>query len=138
MLVFSEGCAGPTPKTPLRPRGLLNPVAELDRDWQDTWHVGVAYSHLTGKNSAYSMGLSYDSSPVEDEDRTFDLPVDEILKVSASYGWRGKKNLDFAVGGTLYLIGDAPIDDVAQGARVTGDFDNNAILFLGGTLRYVF
>ncbi len=118
--------------------GLLNPVAEIDRDWKDTWHAGIAYSHLTGNDSVYSIGISYDSSPVDDEDRTFDLPVDEILKISAGYGWKGDKNLDFAIGGTLYLIGDAPIDDLSQGVRTKGEFDENVILFLGGTLRYVF
>lgn len=118
--------------------GALNPVAELDRDWKDTWHAGVAYVHQTGQGSAYSVGFSYESSPVDDDDRTFDLPVDEIFKVSAAYAWKGQKNLDFSVGGTLYLVGDAAIDDISQGVQTKGEFDSNAILFLGGTLRYVF
>ena len=97
--------------------GALNPVAELDRDWKDTWHAGVAYVHQTGQGSAYSVGFSYESSPVDDDDRTFDLPVDEIFKVSAAYAWKGQKNLDFSVGGTLYLVGDAAIDDISQGVQ---------------------
>ena len=118
--------------------GVLNPVAELDRNWKDTWHAGIAYSHRTGRGSIYSLGFSYDSSPVDDGDRTFDLPVDEIFKLSAAYAWKGQKNLDFSIGGTLYLVGDAAIDDRSQGVRAKGEFDNNAILFLGGTLRYIF
>ena len=118
--------------------GMLNPVAELERDWKDTWHTGIAYSHRTGRGSIYSLGFSYESSPVDDDDRTFDLPVDEIFKFSAAYAWEGQKNLDFSVGGTLYLVGDAAIDDMSQGVRTKGEFDSNAILFLGGTLRYVF
>ena len=118
--------------------GLREPVAQLDRDWKDTWHTGIALSHRTGRGSAFSFGLSYDSSPVNDKDRTFDLPVDEIFKVSSAYVWKGKKNLDFALGGTLYLIGDAAIDDTTQGVHVQGEFDRNAVLFVGGTLRYVF
>lgn len=99
---------------------------------------GVAYVHQTGQGSAYSVGFSYESSPVDDDDRTFDLPVDEIFKVSAAYAWKGQKNLDFSVGGTLYLVGDAAIDDISQGVQTKGEFDSNAILFFGGTLRYVF
>ncbi len=118
--------------------GMLNPVAELERDWKDTWHTGIAYSHRTGRGSIYSLGFSYESSPVDDDDRTFDLPVDEMFKFSAAYAWEGQKNLDFSVGGTLYLVGDAAIDDMSQGVRTKGEFDSNAILFLGGTLRYVF
>lgn len=117
--------------------GFANPVVELDRNFKDTWHAGVAYSHRTGKGG-YSLGFSYDSSPVDDEDRTFDLPFDETFKLSGGYFWQGDRDLDFAVGGTLYLMGDAAIDQPAQGVRTKGEFDENLILFLGGTLRYVF
>jgi long-chain fatty acid transport protein len=123
--------------------GFLNPVAELDRNYKDTWHAGVAYSHRTGRGSGYSLGMSYDSSPVDDDDRTFDLPFDETFKLSGGYFWQGDRDLDFAVGATLYLIGDAPVDQTSPGPpalaeRAKGEFDENLILFLGGTLRYVF
>ena len=118
--------------------GRLNPVVKLNRNFKDTWHAGVAYSHRTGNGSHFSLGASYDSSPVDDDDRTFDLPFDEIFKLSGSYAWLGSKNLDFAIGGTLYLIGDAPVDMTAQGVRSKGEFDSNAVLFVGGTLRYLF
>jgi long-chain fatty acid transport protein len=118
--------------------GRLNLTAELDRNFKDTWHAGVAYIHTSGQGHGYSFGAAYDSSPVDDEDRTFDLPFDELFKLSASYFWEGDRNLDFAIGGTLYLIGDAPVDQTTQGVRASGEFDDNKILFLGGTLRYVF
>ncbi|MGB5776055.1 MAG: hypothetical protein WBP89_15495 [Sedimenticolaceae bacterium] len=60
------------------------------------------------------------------------------VPIGGTYSWQGGKNLDFSLGGTLYLVGDAPIDQTSQGVRVKGDFENNAVLFLGGTLRYVF
>ena len=84
------------------------------------------------------MGFAYDSSPVKNEHRTYDLPVDELFKLSASYFWEGTKQLDFSLGSTLYMIGDADIDVTAQGVRAAGKFDKNYILFLGGTLRYTF
>ena len=118
--------------------GVLNPVAQLDRNFKDTWHAGVAYAHQTARGSIYSIGFSYDSSPVDDEDRTFDLPMEELFKLSGSYSWETNKNLAYSLGATLYLVGDAPIDQTSQGVRVKGEFDTNAILFLGGTIRYVF
>ena len=45
--------------------------------------------------------------------------------------------LDFALGGTLYLGGDAEITQFSQGVAAAGDFDSNSILFLGGALRYL-
>ena len=118
--------------------GVLNPVAQLDRNFKDTWHAGVAYAHQTARAGIYSIGFSYDSSPVDDEDRTFDLPMEELFKLSGSYSWETNKNLGYSLGATLYLVGDAPIDQTSQGVRVKGEFDTNAILFLGGTIRYVF
>ena len=117
--------------------GLLNPVAQLDRNFDDTWSLGVAFAHFnetTGKG--YSVGFSYDSSPVDDADRTVDLPFDEIYKLSGAYGWKGKGGKDFALGATLYMIGDAAIDQTSQGVRVKGEFDNNFILFIGATVRF--
>lgn len=90
-----------------------------------------------GGNADNIFGVSYDSSPVDDDDRTFDLPVDEQLKLSAAYAWKGSK-LDFAVGATLMWAGDAKVDQTSQLVRAKGEFDENYILFLGGTLHYEF
>lgn len=114
-------------------------TAVIDRNWDDTWYAGVAVGHKLSSTSVVSAGISYDSSPVEDEHRTLDFPLDRLWKLSASYAWDdpGRK-LDYAVGATLYLIGDAAIDQTSQNVRVVGDFDTNLMLFLGGTLRYEF
>ena len=113
-------------------------VVVLDRNWDDTWHAGIALAHRMGSQSQFSLGLSYDSSPVKDKYRTLDFPLDEMWKFSASYGWERKENLKFAVGGTLALIGDAPLDQTAQGVRVIGDYDSNWMAIVGGTVYYAF
>ena len=113
-------------------------VVTLDRKWEDTWHAGIAYAHFVREDSGYSVGFSYDSSPVINKHRTFDLPVDETYKLSAAYFWKGSNRLDYSLGTTLYMIGDAKIDLTSQGVRAAGEFDTNYILFLGGTVRYRF
>jgi long-chain fatty acid transport protein len=113
-------------------------VVVLDRNWDDTWHGGIAVAHDLSPNSQLSLGFSYDSSPVDDEHRTLDFPLDEIWKFSAAYGWEHSDKLSFALGGTLMLVGEAPIDQTSQGIRVTGDYDSNLIAILGGTLKYNF
>ncbi len=123
--------------------GRINPSTTLERNFDNTWHAGIAFVHLEGDHGT-SIGFSYDSSPVDDRDRTLDLPFDEFYKVSMAYGWRGGKQLDFSVGGTLYLMGDAKVDQTSPdlpgipGTRVVGEFDTNMILFLGATARYRF
>ena len=108
----------------------------LERDWKDTWRAGVAFGHFDG-TQGMSFGLSYDSSPVSDSDRTVDLPVDETWQAGASYFLKGE-TLDFAFGSSLMYAGNGKIDQTAQGVRFKGEYDTNLILTLGGTLRYTF
>jgi long-chain fatty acid transport protein len=117
--------------------GTLNPSAALDREWKDTWHVGLAAARHTA-NKVYSMGIAYDSSPVSDGKRTIDLPMDSQLRVSAGIATDSSKRLDYSLGATLMYAGDAVVDQTAQGVRFKGEFDNNFILFVGGSVRYVF
>jgi long-chain fatty acid transport protein len=118
-------------------KGRVKTVKTIDRNWKDTWHVGLGLVKNLGDH-VYSMGVSYDSSPVDDGDRTLDLPVDEQFKISAAMARTGTGSFDYALGATLMNGGDAALDQTSQGVRVRGEFDNNWILFLGGTLRFQF
>ncbi len=117
--------------------GNLNPTVTLDRKFDDTWNAGIALAHAE-TNYSTSIGVSYESSPVDDKHRTFDLPFDEFYKLSFAYAWKGNKNLDFSLGSTVYLVGEAKTDQTSQGERVKGKFDTNYVVFLGGTARYRF
>lgn len=109
-----------------------------DRNWDDTWKAGIAYAYKLNDGRRYTLGLSYESSPVKDQFRTFDFPVTDVWKLGGAYTWKGSSNFDYAIGATLYLMGDAPVDQTDQGVRAAGDFDNFITLFIGGTLRYTF
>lgn len=117
--------------------GALNPEIKLDRKFDDTWNAGIALAHHESGH-ATSIGLAYESSPVGDNHRTLDLPFDELYKLSFAYAWTGQKNLDFSLGSTVYLVGDAKIDQTSQGVRTKGKYDTNYIVFFGGTARYHF
>ena len=118
--------------------GALNPAGVLDRKFKDTWSAGVAFVDISNKTRGYSLGFSYDSSPVSDKNRTIDLPFDENYKLSAAYRWDSGKQLDFGLGATLIYFGKGKVDQTSQGVRFKGEFDTNMALFLGGTVRYVF
>ena len=108
--------------------------AELD----DLLKVAAELKVEPIRNSLAGQSFALTITPVDDDARTFDLPFDETFKLSAGYFWQGDRHLDFAIGGTLYLIDDASIDQTSQGVRAKGESDENVILFLGGRLRYVF
>ncbi|UCC57303.1 MAG: outer membrane protein transport protein, partial [Gammaproteobacteria bacterium] len=118
--------------------GAVSIDTDIDRQFDDTWYARIGYAHQLAPESFLSLGISYDSSPVKDRHRTFDLPFDEYYKLSAGYGWKGKNKLDYALGATLMLLGDSEVQQSSQGVTAAGEFDTNYILFLGGTLRYEF
>lgn len=118
------------------PTGAGTVKATLDRDFDDTWYARAGFAHRIDPSSEFGFGLSYDSSPVRDSKRTIDLPLDEYYQFSAAYNRSIKPGLRYSLGATLMLVGDAEVKQTAQGVTFAGDFDRNAILFLGGTLRY--
>ncbi len=109
-------------------------VVALDRMWEDTYKVGVGAVRSKG-TQRISFGAAYDSSPVEDEDRTLDLPSDEQLRLSFMWGRERGGKYDWGIGGTLLWLGDGKLDQTNQGFRTAGEFDSNWTLFLGGTIR---
>ena len=122
-------------KTTLSSSGIS---AEDDRDWDDTWHTGVAYAQHLDNGHSYTLGLAYESSPVKDKNRTFDFPVDEIWKLAGSYSWKDIHKFDYALSASLSRYGDAAVDQTSQGVQAAGDFDQYLSMFVGGTMRYVF
>jgi long-chain fatty acid transport protein len=113
-------------------------VVVSDRNWDDTWHAGIAAVRVLSPNSLVSIGLAYESSPVKDEYRTLDFPVDEQWKLSAAYGWKQSDKMSFSLGATLSFVGDAALEQTAQRVTVRGDYDTNFLAIVGGTLRYEF
>ena len=111
-------------------------VTVLDRNWQDTWRTGIALGRFDGIKG-WTVGLSYDSSPVSSKDRTIDLPMDETYQAGASYYVEGE-NLAYSFGSSIMYLGDGAVDQTSQGVRFKGEFDTNVVLTLGATLRYTF
>jgi long-chain fatty acid transport protein len=111
-------------------------VVVMERDWKDTWRTGIAFGHFDGA-AGWTLGLSYDSSPVSDSNRTIDLPMDETWQAGASYFMKDG-NLSYSLGSSLMYLGDGKVDQTAQGVRFKGEFDTNVVLTLGATIRYTF
>ena len=88
-------------------------VKVMDRNWKDTWRTGIAFGHIAG-TKGWSFGLSYDSSPVTDKNRTIDLPMDEQWQAGASYFVEDKK-FSYSLGASIMYAGDGKVDQTAQG-----------------------
>lgn len=114
-------------------------VQELDRNWDDTWRVALGYATRGYAHdfSGWAVGLSYESSVVDDEDRTVDLPMDASWSLSGAYGrFNPEKKRGWSLAATLQLFDDAKLDQTAQGVRFAGEYDDYYVMFVGATYRF--
>jgi len=113
-------------------------VTGFDRDWKDTWHVGGALKYDFGVNHIVGMGISYDSSPVSNHDRTADLPLDEQFRVAAAYAKNNPIGLSYSFSTSYVYFGEGKMDQTAQDVRFKGEFDTNYLIFVAASVHYRF
>jgi long-chain fatty acid transport protein len=113
-------------------------TTSFDRDWKDTWHVGGALKYDFGVNHIVGMGISYDSSPVSNHDRTADLPLDEQFRVAAAYAKDNPIGLSYNLSTSYVYFGEGKMDQTAQGERFKGEFDTNYLIFVAASVLYRF
>jgi long-chain fatty acid transport protein len=112
----------------------------IDRDYKDTWHVAFGAQYRVAQPWLLTAGVSYDSSMMDDEDRTPDLPLGETWRfgLGARYDW--SQNLALGVGYTLLWSGDLDMD-VNRGplaGRVSGTYENTSMSFINFYLNWTF
>ena len=110
--------------------------AVLDRNWDDTWAVGIAASKHKPNGVMYGFGASYDSSVVDSSNRTIDLPLTDITRLSGGWGKRRTDKFDYGFGGTLYFAGSGNLSQTNQGETIAGEFDTNIIFIVGGSVSF--
>lgn len=101
--------------------------AVLPRNWEDTWHISAGVQYRPANGWLLQTGVAYDSSPVDAEDRTPDLPVDRQIRLAA--GAEYELNQTTTLGASLVYVdlGDAEINR----SSLRGEYDNNRYVFLG-------
>ena len=112
----------------------------IDRNYKDTWHVAVGAQYRVADPWLLTAGVAYDSSMVDDEDRTPDLPLGEMWRfgLGARYDW--SKKLALGVGYTFLWSGDLDMD-VNRGplaGRVSGTYENTSMNFINFYLNWKF
>jgi long-chain fatty acid transport protein len=102
-------------------------AAKLPRNWDDTWHVSGGVHFRPKEDWLLQTGLSYDSSPVDEKDRTADMPLDRQWKIAAG----AQKDLSqrLTLGGQfVYMnMGDAEIQNPSPVNGLIGEYDPNEI-----------
>jgi long-chain fatty acid transport protein len=112
----------------------------VDRNYKDTWHVAVGGQYRVADPWLLTAGVAYDSSMVDDDDRTPDLPLGEQWRfgLGASYDW--SENLALGLGYTFLWGGDLDMD-VNRGplaGKVSGTYENASMNFINFYLNWKF
>ena len=112
-------------------------AVELDRDWDDTWRIGVGVQYQVLEALMLRGGFSYDSSPVSDSKRLPDLPVGEQYRFSFGIQNSLSDTLTASFSYTLIWSGPGDVDQVRlppDGSVILdGDYDPFFLHVLGLT-----
>jgi long-chain fatty acid transport protein len=99
----------------------------LPKNWKDTWHYAAGLHYNLSDKWLLRTGVAYDTSPVDADDRTADMPIDRQVRyaVGADYQWTES----LTVGGSFVYVdlGSAKIDSPG----FSGDYNRNDLYFLG-------
>lgn len=105
----------------------------FDRNYDDTWHAAVGAEYRRSDRWRFSGGIAYDSSAVDDDDRTPDLPIGETWRFGFGAEYSGFRRV--TVAGTYALLWSGDLDmDVNRGplsGRVSGSYNDTAVHAIG-------
>lgn len=106
----------------------------VNRKYKDTYHASVGAQHQINSKWRWNLGVAYDSSAVDDKDRTVDNPMNEAWRFATGLNYSLDANTDLHVNYTLIWMGD--MDDTQTKARsgqtLSGEYRNAMLHVIGG------
>lgn len=110
-----------------------------DAGYDDTWHVALGVQYRFDTPWLWSFGMAYDSSPMDDEDRTPDVPLDRQVRIGT--GVQYDVSEDVTVGAAYEYVDAGSADLDLEGAlrgSLKGDYSTNEIHVFAANLSYKF
>jgi len=111
-----------------------------DRNYNDTWHAALGAQYQVSDPWLLSCGVAYDSSMVDDDDRTPDLPLGESWRFGLGSKYMWTERLDLSIAYEFLWGGNLPMD-VERGplaGRVSGDYTDTYMNFINVALNWRF
>jgi long-chain fatty acid transport protein len=105
--------------------------ATLPRNWDDTYHYAVGADYRMDKHWTLRAGVAYDTDPVDEKDRTADMPIDEQIRYALGADYVRDSGLRIS-GSLVYAdYGDAKIlsERAPPLFGLDGKYKNNQIWF---------
>ncbi|WP_156316177.1 OmpP1/FadL family transporter [Pseudomonas sp. P1.31] len=111
-----------------------------DRKYKDTWHASVGAQYQATSKLRWSMGVGYDTSAVDDKDRTVDNPMGEAWRLATGINYQVDEGLDIHAAYTLVWLGDMEVEQTKSrsGESLSGTYRNSALHIIGGGATWRF
>lgn len=111
-----------------------------DLDYKDTWTVGLGTQYRFAPKWMATTGISYDSSMLDDEDRTPTMPVGETWRWGLGLQHDLSDATTLGVHYSLAYIGDLEMDQERGplSGRIAGEYDNVVIHLVSASLIHRF
>jgi long-chain fatty acid transport protein len=110
-------------------------TASVPTEWRDTYHFSGGVHYRPVQDWLLQAGITYDTSPVSDANRTAELPMDRQIRyaIGAQHQW--SEQLSFGGSFEYIDLGDAKIDNSAV---LVGEYETNRIFAFALNMSYKF
>jgi len=107
---------------------------KIPRDWHDTWKFAAGVHYRPVEKWLLQLGCSYDTSPVDKEDRTPDMPMDRQIRYATGVQYKWSDRLSTGAQFVYADYGKAKIDN----QLLQGEYKTNDIFFLAFNANWKF
>ena len=107
---------------------------KIPRDWKDTWTFAAGVNFRPEDKWLLQLGFSYDTSPVDSDDRTPDMPIDRQIRYATGAQYQWSDRLSTGAQFVYADYGKAKIDN----NLLKGDYKRNGILIFALNANWKF
>ncbi len=107
---------------------------KIPRNWEDTWKFAVGVHYRPADKWLLQLGFSYDTSPVDSEDRTADMPIDRQIRYATGVQYKWSDKLSTGAQFVYADYGKAKIDN----DLLKGEYKRNDIIFFAINAKWKF
>jgi long-chain fatty acid transport protein len=105
--------------------------AVLPRNWKDTYHYALGADYHLDNHWTLRAGIAYDTDPVDPEDRTADMPIDEQFRYAMGFDYVRQSGVK--VSGSIvyadYGEGKIKSNRAPPAFGLNGDYSTNELWF---------
>jgi long-chain fatty acid transport protein len=108
-------------------------------NYNDTWHGALGTEYTYSEKWQFTGGVAYDTSAVDDANRTVTLPMGEAYRIGVGALWKYSQSLDFNAAYEFMWCGDMSVNQTsAYRGDMVGSYDNAWFSFVTVNMTWRF